>query len=254
LIRLQFNYTALSLTDPDRVFFKYMLEGLDENWVDAGTQRQASYTNLRPGAYRFRVIACNNDGVWNEAGDSFSFEVQSAFLQMRLFAWFCAGLLMVFISVFYRVRLHQTLTPVQVFNVLVKYYPAGIPGYGLAIARLWTGTVLLAHAAGLAPFARNSIAGFEPSRGLEAVAGVLLLAGFLTPIVSVLVLTVTVIELVQRAATNGAFGSLVGSWENSLPIVLCIPLLMGPGAYSIDAHVFGRRFLTVDGQIFKNKR
>lgn len=252
--RLQVDYTALSLTDPDRVFFKYKIEGLDESWVNAGTQRQASYTNLRPGAYRFRVIACNNDGVWNEAGADFPFVVEAAFLQMRLFAWFCAGLLMVLISVFYRVRLHRALTPVQVLNLLVKFYPDGIPGYGLALARLWIGTVLLAQAAGLAPFAGNSIAGFEPSRVLEAVAGAMVLAGFLTPMVSVLVLTVIMIEIVQRAATNAAFGSLVGSWENALPIVLSILLLMGPGAYSVDAHVFGRRFLTVRGQSFRNKK
>jgi ligand-binding sensor domain-containing protein len=254
LIRLQFNYTALSFTDPDRVLFKYKLEGLDDNWVDAGTQRQASYTNLRPGAYRFRVIACNNDGVWNEAGDSFSFEVQAAFLQMRLFAWFFAGLLMAFVSIFYRVKLHRALTPAEVLNVFVKFYPDGVPGYGVALVRLWIGTVLLAQAAGWAPFAENSLTGFEPSRVLEAVAGVMLLAGFLTPIVSVLVLTVIVIEIIQRAATNAGLGSLVGSWESSLPIVLSILLFMGPGAYSIDAHVFGRRFLTVRGQNFRNKR
>jgi uncharacterized membrane protein YphA (DoxX/SURF4 family) len=173
---------------------------------------------------------------------------------MRLFAWFFAGLLMVFVSIFYRVKLHRAFTPAEVLNVLVKFYPDGVPGYGVALVRLWIGTVLLAQAAGWAPFAGNSLAGFEPSLVLEAVAGVMLLAGFLTPIVSVLVLTVIVIEIIQRAATNADLGSLVGSWESSLPIVLSILLFMGPGAYSIDAHVFGRRFLTVRGQNFRNKR
>jgi uncharacterized membrane protein YphA (DoxX/SURF4 family) len=254
LLRLQFNYTALSLTDPDRVFFKYKLEGLDQNWVDAGTQRQASYTNLRPGAYRFRVIACNNDGVWNDVGDSFPFDVESAFFQMRLFAWFCAGLLTVFMAVFYRVKLHQALTPVQVLNMLVKHYPDGLPGYGFVMLRLLIGTVLLAQAAGFAPFSRNSIPGFEPSRVLEAVAGSLLLAGVLTPIVSFLVLVAVAVEILQRALANAALGSLTGSWENVLPVLLAILLFTGPGAYSIDARIFGRRFVTVHGQTVRNKR
>jgi hypothetical protein len=77
LSHLQFDYTALSFTDPDRVFFKYRLDGLDQDWVDAGTRRQAFYTNLRPGRYQFQVIACNNDGVWNEIGATFAFNVES---------------------------------------------------------------------------------------------------------------------------------------------------------------------------------
>ena len=61
-------YTALSFTAPERVRFKYKLEGFDKEWVDAGARRVAYYTNLAPGAYRFRVIAANDDGVWNETG------------------------------------------------------------------------------------------------------------------------------------------------------------------------------------------
>ena len=66
--RVEFHYTALSLTTPKRARFKYQLEGLDRDWVDAGTRRVAYYNHLTPGDYRFRVIACNNDGVWNETG------------------------------------------------------------------------------------------------------------------------------------------------------------------------------------------
>jgi signal transduction histidine kinase len=57
------------------VRFRYRLEGFDEEWVEAGGARSAAYTNLPPGRYRFRVVACNNDGVWNEAGASFDFEL-----------------------------------------------------------------------------------------------------------------------------------------------------------------------------------
>src|SRR5207248_6861344 len=62
---LEFHYTALSLTAPEKNRFKYQLEGFDLDWMDAGTRRVAYYNNLRPGGYRFHVIACNNDGVWN---------------------------------------------------------------------------------------------------------------------------------------------------------------------------------------------
>src|SRR5262249_8979738 len=63
---LRIMYTALVLSVPERVRFRYKLEGVDEDWQDAGTRRQAFYNNLRPGTYRFRVIACNNDGIWND--------------------------------------------------------------------------------------------------------------------------------------------------------------------------------------------
>jgi ligand-binding sensor domain-containing protein/signal transduction histidine kinase len=64
---LEITYTALSLQAPEKNRFKYMLEPLDPDWVDAGTRREAVYNNLGPGSYRFRIQACNNDGVWNEA-------------------------------------------------------------------------------------------------------------------------------------------------------------------------------------------
>src|SRR5215471_18276835 len=65
---LQIDYTALSLVAPEKVLFRYKLEGLDSDWQDAGNRRQAFYTNLPPRNYRFRVMACNNSGVWNEDG------------------------------------------------------------------------------------------------------------------------------------------------------------------------------------------
>jgi signal transduction histidine kinase len=73
---LEFHYTGLSFLDPKKVKFKYRLEGYDEDWVDAGTRRVAYYTNIPPGEYRFRVIACNNDGVWNETGAAVEFYLQ----------------------------------------------------------------------------------------------------------------------------------------------------------------------------------
>ncbi|MFH1176438.1 MAG: EAL domain-containing protein [Acidobacteriota bacterium] len=84
---LEIHYTALSFVDASKVLFKYRLEGLDRDWVVAGTRRVAYYTNLHPGEYRFRVTACNNDAVWNEAGAAVEFTLEPYFYQTR---WFYA--------------------------------------------------------------------------------------------------------------------------------------------------------------------
>lgn len=68
--QIEFRYTGLSFSAPRRVQFKYRLEGLDKDWVDAGTRRSAHYGQLAPGQYRFQVIAANNEGFWNEVGSS----------------------------------------------------------------------------------------------------------------------------------------------------------------------------------------
>jgi ligand-binding sensor domain-containing protein/tRNA A-37 threonylcarbamoyl transferase component Bud32 len=71
--RFEFHYTALSFIRSDKIEFKYKLEGYDHDWTSAGNRRQAFYNNLKPGHYRFRVIAANADGVWNMAGAAFAF-------------------------------------------------------------------------------------------------------------------------------------------------------------------------------------
>jgi ligand-binding sensor domain-containing protein/signal transduction histidine kinase len=87
---LEFRYTAPSLRSPQRITFRYMLEGFDRDWVDAGTRRQAFYTNLRPGDYRFRVTACNADGTCNETGTSLAFVLPARFYQQSWFYLACA--------------------------------------------------------------------------------------------------------------------------------------------------------------------
>jgi ligand-binding sensor domain-containing protein/signal transduction histidine kinase len=67
---LEFHYAALDFSAPEKTLFKYRLEGVDTNWIDAGPRRVAHYTHLLPGPYRFLVKACNQDGVWNEAAAS----------------------------------------------------------------------------------------------------------------------------------------------------------------------------------------
>jgi ligand-binding sensor domain-containing protein/signal transduction histidine kinase len=86
--RIEFHYTGLSFDAPERVRFRYRLEGLDANWVEAGSRRMAFYNYVPPGAYRFRVIACNADGVWNETGASLPLVVLPHFWQ----TWWAIGL------------------------------------------------------------------------------------------------------------------------------------------------------------------
>jgi len=83
--RLEFQYTALSFTAPERVSFRYQLVGFDPTWVEAGPRRMAEYSQLPPRRYEFRVIACNEDSVWNETGATFSLICVPAFWQT---VWF----------------------------------------------------------------------------------------------------------------------------------------------------------------------
>jgi signal transduction histidine kinase/ligand-binding sensor domain-containing protein len=86
---LEIEYTALSLVAPESIQFRYRLEGRDREWVDAGNRRRAFYTDLPPGDYRFRVIAANNSGVWNEHGDTISFSIAPALWQTNAFRAGC---------------------------------------------------------------------------------------------------------------------------------------------------------------------
>lgn len=86
---LEFDYTALSLLAPDKVRFRYKLEGFDREWIEAGTRRAAYYTNLPPGNYRFRVSGSNNDGVWNERGATIDFYHEPFFYQTPPFYLLC---------------------------------------------------------------------------------------------------------------------------------------------------------------------
>jgi signal transduction histidine kinase/ligand-binding sensor domain-containing protein len=107
IANLQIGYTATSLTIPERVRFRYKLEGQDKEWQDAGTRREAFYTNLDPGPYQFRVIACNNDGVWNEAGTVLHFDVLPAFYQTVTFKILCGLVLLATLWVIYLLRVHS---------------------------------------------------------------------------------------------------------------------------------------------------
>jgi signal transduction histidine kinase/ligand-binding sensor domain-containing protein len=101
---LEIDYTALSLAVPERVLFRYRLDGVDKDWQEPGPRRQAFYTNLPPGHYRFHVIACNNDGVWNEADEAFEFVIPPTFGQSSLFKVLCLTALGSFLLLAYRLR------------------------------------------------------------------------------------------------------------------------------------------------------
>lgn len=93
--KLEFTYTALSYLVPEKVRFRTWLQGFDRAWSAVTNQRQVSYTNLPPGSYTFRVIACNNDGKWNEVGASLGFELRPFFYQTFWFrALVALGLLL----------------------------------------------------------------------------------------------------------------------------------------------------------------
>ena len=88
---VQIDYTALSLVAPEKVRFRYRLEGQDHDWREVVNDRHVQYSNLGPGTYRFRVIASNNSGVWNEQGDTLEFSVEPAYYQTNWFRALCAG-------------------------------------------------------------------------------------------------------------------------------------------------------------------
>jgi ligand-binding sensor domain-containing protein/signal transduction histidine kinase len=107
--QLQFLFTAPTLTDSARVEFKYRLDGVDRDWIDAGTRRQAAYANLGPGPYTFRVMATNGDGVWSTPA-AFAFSVNPMFYQTRWFYLACALALLVAMYVSWRLHARRVHT------------------------------------------------------------------------------------------------------------------------------------------------
>lgn len=114
LIRdLQIDYTALSLVAPEKILFRYKLEGRDDDWQEAGSRRQVFYNDLAPGNYRFRVIACNNSGVWNETGAYIEFSIAPAYYQTAWFRIIVVVLFLLVLGALYRLRLRQVARVVR---------------------------------------------------------------------------------------------------------------------------------------------
>jgi signal transduction histidine kinase/ligand-binding sensor domain-containing protein len=110
---LQVDYTALSLVVPEKNQFRVMLEGRDIDWQDVGTRRQAFYTDLGPGSYRFRVKGSNNSGVWNEDGATLEFAIAPAYYQTRWFATLVVASVFVVLWAGYRVRVREVARDYQ---------------------------------------------------------------------------------------------------------------------------------------------
>ena len=103
----EINYTALSFINSENIRFKYRLEGLEADWIDAGTRRTAYYSYVPPGEYTFHVIAANSDNVWNEIGASVKVIVKPPFYRTWIFILACAALVLFIIYAVYRRRVHQ---------------------------------------------------------------------------------------------------------------------------------------------------
>jgi signal transduction histidine kinase len=112
--RIVFGYSALILSVPDRVRYRYRLEGFDRDWSEPATGREAVYTNLGPGSYRFRVMASNPDGVWSPREASVAFDVNPAMWQTW---WFRATVLFACLLIalgMYRLRLRRLTAELNV--------------------------------------------------------------------------------------------------------------------------------------------
>jgi signal transduction histidine kinase/ligand-binding sensor domain-containing protein len=123
---VELQYTALSLLAPARVRFRYRLDGYDTEWVDAGARRVAFYSHLHPGAYRFRVAAANNDGVWNEEGASVSFAVAPRLWETRPFAALALAAAALAAAGAYRVRTRHLRRRHQELEALVAARTAAL--------------------------------------------------------------------------------------------------------------------------------
>jgi signal transduction histidine kinase/ligand-binding sensor domain-containing protein len=104
---VEIDYAGLSLSIPERVRFRYKLEDTDTDWQNVGTRRQAYYSNLGPGSYRFRVIARNNDGVWNDTGASIDFSIAPTYYQTAWFRVSCLAVFLALVWASYQLRIQE---------------------------------------------------------------------------------------------------------------------------------------------------
>jgi ligand-binding sensor domain-containing protein/signal transduction histidine kinase/CheY-like chemotaxis protein len=118
--RITFNYTALSYNEPKRVKFKYKLEGFEEEWSTPESNRSVSYTNLPPGDYTFKVIACNNDELWNTEGAEMHFTVVPHFIQTNLFYFLVVIFITILAYLFYRIRVQSLKNDRKKLETIVK--------------------------------------------------------------------------------------------------------------------------------------
>src|SRR5208283_2070225 len=104
------DYTAPSLVVPEKVHFRFKLEGQDRDWREVVNERQVQYSNLPPGNYRFRVTASNNSGMWNEEGTSLDFAIAPAYYQTNWFRALCGLTFLAMLWTFYQLRVRSIET------------------------------------------------------------------------------------------------------------------------------------------------
>ncbi|HUP44857.1 MAG TPA: two-component regulator propeller domain-containing protein, partial [Thermoanaerobaculia bacterium] len=120
---LEFRYTGINLAAPEKIRYQYRLEGFDREWIDAGTRRQASYTNLPPGSYRFQVRAATDDGPWST--ETTAFEQRAFFYQTPWFLTLSALLAVGSIAGAHRTRVKVVRASAERFKQLFDRNPAG---------------------------------------------------------------------------------------------------------------------------------
>ncbi|MGO9939587.1 MAG: two-component regulator propeller domain-containing protein [Terracidiphilus sp.] len=121
---LGIDYTALSLVVPEKVRFRVKLEGEDKDWRELVNVRHVEYTNLPPRHYRFRVLACNNSGVWNETGDSLDFTIPPSWYQTLWFRAACVAAFLLLLWAIYRRRVQELQAQEKKFREAVETMPA----------------------------------------------------------------------------------------------------------------------------------
>ncbi|CAM2008598.1 Histidine kinase domain-containing protein [Acanthopleuribacter pedis] len=155
LEQIELSYTALSFSEPEKVLFRTRLEGFDLEWKEQGSRRFANYTNLAPGEYTFRVVACNNDGLWNLDGASFNFEVKPSFTQTYTFyALVVVALALVGYGLI-RLRLHGAALREERLHRLVEARTFALKQANTDLVQAQERLVQAAHQAGMAEIATN---------------------------------------------------------------------------------------------------
>ncbi|HTF70945.1 MAG TPA: two-component regulator propeller domain-containing protein, partial [Edaphobacter sp.] len=122
--RITFEYTGLSLVVPERIRFRYFLEGFDSSWSQPVAAREAVYTNLRPGSYRFRLVASNSAGLWNGPETAIALNVAPAYYQTYWFRLLCVAAFLTFLWGVHRLRVQQLRREERKLREAIETIPA----------------------------------------------------------------------------------------------------------------------------------
>ena len=122
--RITFEYTGLSLAVPGRIRFRYFLEGFDNSWSMPVAAREAVYTNLGPGSYRFRLVASNSEGLWNGPETAIAFNVAPAYYQTFWFRLSFLAAFLAFLWGLYRLRVQQLRREERKLSEAIETIPA----------------------------------------------------------------------------------------------------------------------------------